>query len=140
MKILFCFVFFLPIVVTAQTKSDYQHAMAKFQRFYNAGQGDSLYPIFHIENSSWGEGVKSMWSNERIAELLKQFGTLKSFRYIGVDQTDVDTVRVFQTFFSKAGAKTTSMTLHQDNKLGTFRFMTTSDGIDELLKKRKASR
>ena len=140
MKILLCIAFLLPITAIAQTKSDYQHAMANFQRFYNAGQGDSIYTIFHIDNPSWGMGIKSMWSNERTAEALKQFGTLKSFKYIGVDQTDVDTVRVFQTFFSKAGAKTTSLTLHKDYKLGTFRFMTTSDGIDDLLKKRKASR
>ena len=140
MKILLFLAFLLPITVFAQTKSDYQNAMANFQRFYNAGQGDSLYTIFHVDNPSWGNAIKSGWSNERTTELLKQFGTLKSFKYIGVDKTDVDTVRVFQTFFSKAGAKTTSLTLYKDSKLGTFRFMTTSDGIDDLLKKRKASR
>lgn len=138
MKILFCFVFLLPIIATAQTKSDYQQAMAKFQRFYNAGQGDSICTMFHLDNPL--TQLKFMWSNEKTAEALKQFGTLKSFKYIGVDKTDVDTVRVFQTFFSKAGEKTTSLTLHKDYRLGNFRFITTSDGIDELLKKQKASR
>ena len=114
--------------------------MANFQRFYNAEQGDSICAMFHLDNPSMGMGIKSMWSNERTAEAVKQFGILKSFKYIGVDQTDVDTVHVFQTFFSKAGAKTTSLTLHKDSKLGTFRFMTTSGGIDDLLKKRRASR
>lgn len=137
MKILLCIAFLLPITVIAQKKSDYRHAMANFQRFYNSGQGDSICAMFHLDYPSIG--VKALWSNERTAEALKQFGTLKSFVYIGVDQTDVDTVRVFQTFFSKAGAKTTSLTLHKDHKLGTFRFITTSDGIDDLLKKRKAS-
>lgn len=140
MKILFCLAFLLPIMATAQTKGDYQQAMATFQRFYNAGQGDSIYTLFYIDNPTGERGIKYMWSNEQTAEALKQFGTLKSFKYIGVDQTDADTVRVFQTFFSKAGAKTTSLTLRKDHKLGTFRFMTVSDGIDDLLKKRKASR
>jgi len=140
MKIRFCIAFLLPITAIAQTKSDYQRAMANFQRFYNAGQGDSICTLFHLDNPTMEKGIKSMWSNEGTADALKQFGILKSFKYIGVDQTDADTVRVFQTFFSKAGAKTTSMTLHQDNKLGTFRFTTTSDGIDDLLKKRKTGR
>lgn len=139
MKILLCIAFLLPIIAIAQTKSDYQYAMANFQRFYNAGQGDSIRAMFPPDIQS--EMAKTpMWSKENTAAMLKKYGTLKSFKYIGVDQTDVDTVRVFQTFFSKAGAKTTSMTLHQDNKLGTFRFITTSDGIDDLLKKQKASR
>lgn len=140
MKISVLLVFLLPISVVAQTKTDYQHAMAKFQQFYNAGQGDSICTMFRFDNPSMQRGIKSMWSNERTAEALKKFGVLKSFKYIGVDQTDVDTVRVFQTFFSKAGAKTTSLTLQKDDKLGTFRFMTTSDGIDDLLKKRKPGR
>lgn len=140
MKILLCIAFLLPITAIAQTESDYLHAMANFQRFYNAGQGDSICTLFHLDNPTMEKGIKSMWSNEGTVDALKQFGTLKSFKYIGVDQTDVSTVRVFQTFFSKAGAKTTSMTLHQDNKLGTFRFITTSDGIDDLLKRQKTSR
>lgn len=133
MKILLFLAFLLPITAIAQTKRDYQHAMVNFQRFYNAGQGDSICTLFHLDNPTMEKGIKSMWSNEGTTDALKQFGILKSFKYIGVDQTDIDTVRVFQTFFSKAGAKTTSMTLHQDNKLGTFRFITTSDGIDDLL-------
>lgn len=138
MKILLCIVFLLPITAIAQTKSDYQHAMANFQRFYNAGRGDSITAMFNPPFQSME--VNPLWTNERTAQALKEFGTLKSFRYIGVDETDHDTVRVFQTFFSKAGAKTTSLTLHTDYKLGTFRFMTTSDGIEALLKKRKLSR
>jgi hypothetical protein len=138
MKVLFCIAFLLPITVIAQTKSDYEHAMANFQRFYNAGQGDSICAMFHIDNPSMEKGIESLWSNERTAEALQQSGMLKSFKYIGVDQTDVDTVRVFQTLFSIAGAKTTSLTLHKDYKLGTFRLMTISDGIKDLLKKRKA--
>lgn len=138
MKILLCLAFLLPITVTAQTETDYKQAMAKFQRLYNAGQGDSISTMFNINYQS--VGIEPLWTNKQTAEALREFGTLKSFKYIGVDKTDHDTVRVFQTFFSKAGTKTTSLTLHKNHKLGTFRFMTTSDGIEALLKKRKSSR
>lgn len=138
MRILLCFALLLPVAVIAQTKGDYQNAMATFRHFYNTGQGDSIHAMFNQPYPS--TGVDPLWNNEQIAKDLKEFGTLRYFEYLGVDETDHDTVRVFQTFFSKAGEKTTSLTLHKNNKLGTFRFMTTSDGIDALLKRRKASR
>lgn len=139
MKTLAVLAFLLPITVVAQTKTDYQHAMAKFQRFYNAGQGDSIHAMFkpavQVTTAS-----RPLWTSESNAAALKQFGTLKSFTFLGIDKTDPSNVYVFQTFFSKAGAKTTSLTLDENFRLGTFRFMTTSEGIDDLLKKRKASR
>lgn len=138
MKILLCLAFLLPITVIAQSETDYKQAMAKFQRLYNAGKGDSITAMFNLDYQAIG--IKPMWTNEHTAEALKEFGTLKSFKYIGVDETDHDTVRVFQTVFSKAGTKTTSLTLHKNHKLGNFRFMTTSDGIDALLKKQWANR
>src|SRR5437868_12671540 len=103
MKTFLCLAFLLPITVVAQTKTDYHQVMAKFQRFYNAGQGDSICTLFHRDNTTTEKGIKCMWSKEGAADALKRYGILKSFKYIGVDQTDVDTVRVFQTFFSKAG-------------------------------------
>ena len=134
MKTLVFLAFLLPITVVAQTKTDYQHVMTKFQRFYNAGQGDNINAMFAPTPG------KPLWTNESNAAALKQFGTLKSFTFLGIDKTDPSNVYVFQTFFSNAGAKTTSLTLDENSRLGTFRFMTTSEGIDALLKKRKASR
>jgi hypothetical protein len=129
----------LPFTIAAQTRADYEHVMAKFQRFYNEGQGDS---INSMSQPSIRLATKNhpMWTNESNNALLKQYGKLKSFTFLGIDKTDPDNVYVFQTFFSKAGAKTTSLTLDEYSKLGTFRFITTSDGIDDLLKKRKAGR
>jgi hypothetical protein len=139
MKPLALLTFLLPFTIAAQTRADYEHVMAKFQRFYNAGQGDSIHtmskPSIQLATKN-----NPMWTNERNAEALKQFGSLKSFIYLGIDKTDPDKVYVFRTFFSKAGAKTTSLTMDENSKLGTFRFMTTSDGIDDLLKKRKTGR
>lgn len=139
MKILVFLIVLLPITVVAQTKTGYQQVMAKFQRFYNAGQGDSIHAMFKPA-VQLATASNPMWTNKSNASLLKQFGTLQSFAFLGIDKTDPSNVYVFQTFFSKAGAKTTSLTLDENTRLGTFRFITTSEGIDDLLKKRKTSR
>ena len=116
MKLFALLFFLLPIALTAQTKSDYEHAMSKFQKFYNAGQGDSICAM--SEHPEWS---KFLWANDKTASVLNEFGTLISFKYIGIDTSDPDSVHVFKTLFSKAGAKTTSLTLHKDNRLGDFR-------------------
>ncbi len=132
MKLFALLLFLLPVAVTAQTKTDYEHAMAKFQRFYNAGQGDSICAMFPTE------GIKFLWNNDSTESTLQRFGTLKSFKFIGIDKSDPQRVRVFKTVFSKAGTKTTSLTTYKNKQLGTFRFMTESDGIAELLRKDKS--
>lgn len=139
MKSLTFLIFLLPFTLAAQTKKDYEQVMAKFQRFYNEGKGDSIIALSRPFTQSLTKN-HPMWSNEQTAEALEQFGTLKSFVFLGIDKTDPQNVYVFQTFFSKAGTQTTSLTLDKNSKIGTFRFMTTSDGIEELLKKRKMGR
>jgi hypothetical protein len=139
MKALSLLIFLLPITVIAQSNADYENVMKKFQRLYNAGQGDSIYamsqPSIQLATKN-----RPIWTNENNAEALKEFGVLKSFTFLGIDKTDPSNVYVFQTFFSKAGAKTTSLTLDEKARIGTFRFITISEGIVELLKKQKASR
>jgi hypothetical protein len=81
---------------------------------------------------------KFLWNNERIASTLQELGMIKSFKFIGIDTTDPQQVRVFKTVFRKAGTKTTGLTMYKNNKLGTFRLITSSEGIDELLKKDKS--
>lgn len=139
MKSLTFLIFLLPFTLAAQTKKNYEQVMAKFQRFYNEGKGDSIIALSRPSTQSLTKN-HPMWSNEQTAEALEQFGTLKSFVFLGIDKTDPQNVYVFQTFFSKAGTQTTSLTLDKNSKIGTFRFMTTSDGIEELLKKRKMGR
>jgi hypothetical protein len=139
MKLFAILMFLLPITAAGQSKTDYESTLAKFQKFYNAGQGDSINAMFgHLPDD-----IKSgtpLWTNEGNTSLLKEFGTLKSFKFIGIDRTDPNNVYVFETIFSKAGAKTTSLTLYKDHSLGTFRFITTSESINELLKKSKNNR
>lgn len=139
MKYLAFLFFLLPLAVSGQTKPDYENAMSKFQQFYNAGMGDSIHAMFGYQPDDL-RSAKPLWTNETAASALAEFGKLNSFHYIGVDHSDSYDVHVFVTNFSKAGAKTTSLTLHKNNALGTFRFMTSSEGINKLLKQQPRSR
>jgi len=136
MKIYALLVLALPFCVAAQTTNHYEHAMRRFQKFYNAGQGDSINAMFKHE---WDEtkASKPIWTDKDVAAELDELGTLKSFKFIGIDTSDPQKVYVFQTFFSKAGSRTTSLTIDKNYNLRTFRFMTTSTGISKLLKSRK---
>ncbi len=121
MKLFALLVFLLPLAVAAQTKIHYEKAMSKFQKFYNKGQGDSINAMFgHIPDDM--KFSRRLWTDDTNAERLKEYGKLKSFKFIGIDESDPEKVYVFKTIFSKAGAKTTSLTLYEDNSVGTFRF------------------
>ncbi len=138
MKLFVLVIFLLPIAVSAQSKTDYENTMSRFQKFYNLGHGDSINAMFgHVP-----EEMKSrpLWTNDENAALLNEYGTLKSFKFIGIDKADPDKVYVFKTVFSKAGEKTTSLTLYKDYAVGTFRFITTSESINNLIRKSKNSR
>ena len=139
MKLLVLLTFLLPIMLLGQSQTDFENAMTKFQKFYNVGLGDSLSAMFGYEPNE-PRPTKSLWTNESNASALEKFGTLKSFKFIGVDKSDTYDVYVFITNFSKAGEQTTSLTLNKDKSLGTFRFITSSVGIDDLVKKYKNNR
>jgi hypothetical protein len=135
MKFLISLLFILPIAATGQTVTDYKHVMKKFQKFYNAGLGDSINAMFKHEWEQPKE-LEPMWTNKSVAEELNNSGTLKSFKFIGIDTLDPQKVYVFQTVFSKAGTKSTSLTLDKDHNIRTFRFFTIPDGVSALLHKR----
>jgi hypothetical protein len=138
MKFVVLLVFLLPLVAASQSKTDYENVMAKFQKFYNTGQGDSINAMF---GHSWDEMklTKALWTNAKASEYLKEYGKLKSFKFIGIDESDPNKVYVFETVFSKAGTKTTSLTLDEEHSLGTFRFITSSESISALQRKRNNS-
>lgn len=134
MKLLIFPLLLLSLSAIAQPNSPHDAALARFQQFYNAGQGDSINTLF---SHSWDQAktIKPLWTNEDAAKMLEEYGTLQSFKFIGIDETDPQKVHVYQTVFSKAGAKTTSCTLDKEYALSTFRFITTSDGISKLVRK-----
>lgn len=140
MKIIAIAIFLLPGVLFGQSKKDYQAAMFKFQKFYNAGQGDSINALINKHMPEVMRSAKPIWTNESASESLKKYGTLKSFQFIGIDQADPEKVHVFETIFSKAGPKTTSLTLFKNGDIGTFRFITYLDDTNQLVKKLRPNR
>lgn len=138
MKWVVFFLLLLPIIVAGQTKNDFENAMAKFQKFYNAGKGDSINAMF---GKGWDQAkaTKALWTNQDNADMLAKYGPLQSFKFIGIDKTDPNRVYVFRTVFKKGGEQATSLTLDENNMLGTFRFITTSKSIAKLIRKNNNS-
>ncbi len=115
----------LPCLAQAQTLNDYQHTMDQFVQYYNHQEADN---IAHM----WTPAETFLWNNERMKEMHEKYGTITAFKFLGVDKTDPNQVWVFLTQFSKAGKKTTSLTLDANKHLGTFRFITSSPGITKM--------
>ena len=132
MKFLVILMFMMPFKLAGQTVKSYQQSMEKFKKFYNAGKGDSINAMFGPIRDEF-KSMRTLWTNNKAAEFLNEYGTMQSFKFIGIDSTDPNKVYVFKTVFSKKGAKATSLTLDKNNHLGTFRFVTTSDEISRLL-------
>jgi hypothetical protein len=122
--------FILPHSVSAQTKDDYEHVMNKFIKFYNAQRYDSVYNLYADKD------ITTPDKNEKLLRsFMKKYGRVLSYEYLGVDASEKELVTVFVTHWSKAGDKTTSFSLDKNNKFRTWRFITSSEGIDKLLKK-----
>lgn len=137
MKLSVFAIFLLPLTAAAQSNREYNKTMATFQKFYNAGQGDSINTLFNYSLEKM-KAIGAVWTKEKTAGLITELGTMKSFRYIGVDTSDPEKVHVYETFFSKAGKKMTSLTLHENRRIGTFRLITIPDDMNALQKKYKS--
>ena len=133
MKVLLLVFFLSPFISKGQMVQDYKNTMLKFQKFYNASQGDSINAMFEQTPGNFMNG-RPMWNDVDIKSTINEFGRLKSFEFLGVDTTDPNNVYVFETKFSKKGKKMTSLTLYKNKKLGTFRFITILDDPKGLKK------
>lgn len=120
-----CFCF---LQVHAQTQTDYDSVMAKFMKFYNAEQADSICNLFA---DSWGKAKKTLWTKEDILENKKEYGEMTSITFMGIEPGDA---RLYKTVCTK---KTfgTGVVLDSTSKMLTHRFHTTSPYIKKLLKK-----
>jgi hypothetical protein len=133
MKKLLLVFLFAPIVAFCQSQKDYERTFARFVKFYNNEQSDSIANMWIGD-----EGIDNMWNPDLIKTLHSEYGTIVSYSYLGIDKEDPNPgLAVFKTKLSKAGWKTTSFTIESDGSLGTFRFITSSDGIDKMLAKDK---
>jgi hypothetical protein len=126
MKIYWVLFLFIALASKAQSVKDYESAMKKFQKLYNAGKGDSINAMFW-RNPEVHMDDRPLWNDIDIKSWIKEYGFLKSFKFLGVDTTDPENVYVFETKFSKKGTNMTSLTLIGKKQLGTFRFITIPD-------------
>ena len=127
----------LPFVGYTQTQTDHEHAMSRFMKFYNNKQGDSIVNLWPSDAPYIGS-IKRSWNKEVVESLHTKYGKLLSYEYVGIDTEDSNPgLAVFKTKYSVVGEKTTSLSLDEKKYLSTFRFITSSDGIDKLLKTKK---
>jgi hypothetical protein len=111
--------------------------MSRFMKFYNNKQCDSIVNMWPADAPYIGS-IKRSWSKELVESLHEKYGKLLSYEYLGIDKDDSNPgLAVFITKYSVVGEKTTSLTLNEKQYLSTFRFITSSDGIDKLLKEKK---
>ncbi len=136
MKNILFILLFLPVIGFAQTRKDHERVMAKFVKHYNNKQGDNIIRMW--KGGEYDEWNHQMWSDEQLISMHKDYGKIVSYKYLGIDTEDPNPgLAVFETQFSVVGWKTTSMTIDKEGWLGTFRFITSSDGINKMLKNKK---
>jgi hypothetical protein len=133
MKYLLLILCFVPLLVLAQGRRDYENTVAKFMRYYNKNEVKKICGMFEPE---YRKSSCDMW-NQAMPLVKKDYGKMLSYKYLGVDTTDPEQVRVFKVWYTKDTCAM-SLTLSGDKKyLGTFRFKTSSDEIERMLKKVK---
>ena len=135
-NLLFIFLI-VPSMGVSQTQTDHEHAMSRFMKFYNNKQGDSIINMWPSDAPYIGS-IKRSWNKEVVESLHEKYGKLLSYEYVGIASEDSNPgLAVFKTKYSIVGEKTTSLNLDEKKHLSTFRFITTSDGIDKLLNGKK---
>lgn len=121
----------------AQSQKDYEHVMAKYQRYYNNGNEDSIIYMF-------SDDIGKEYKQERLRKVQNKkgdlyYGVMRSWKYIGVDTEGTqgkpeEGVRFFLVTFDKT-THAMSFSLDKHNQFLTFRPMTFSDYIDSKLSK-----
>ena len=120
----------LPIIAGAQTKADYQQKMAKFVKFYNNKQGDSIVNLWQVKDRS---SITDLWKPEAINKLHNAYGTISSFKFVKMVAGDAPGAE-FQTIFSKLEPNGTGMLLDNKKYISTF-VLITKEPIDKKTKK-----
>ncbi len=115
-----------------QTKADFNHAMATFKKNYNK-QDDAAIEASYSD--SWHRMISRekirVWPDGQCASFHKKYGTMRSWKYLG---TTSDGVTIYRVTYDKT-VSALGMFLDSHGKLETFRFMTSSTEITELMLK-----
>ena len=122
----------IPCMASAQSRSDYDFAMNKFVKAYNAKDAAAINKMWPVKMR---KQLANMFTAKELEEDQEKYGKIMSYQYLGVDTSDANKVTVFKTVFSVGGIKTTSLTLDPGSFLGTFRLVTSSPEINRMLKR-----
>ncbi len=138
MKNILLFTYMLPICALAQSQADYERIVGNYMRYYNKGYADSITAQYSDE---WGDMKKKLWDKNKIDELKKEYGTMRSYKFLELYKPEDgdgggDGLALFKVVFDKS-THAMAITLNKSNELLTFRFKTYSPHIDSVLKKHK---
>ena len=128
MKFLMIALLLLPFITIAQTKQDYEKAMAAFVKYYNNQQSDSIC------TANFSDAANCFWAKIRPERIYKEYGRIIEFKYLGIAEKDPENVTVFKVNFERKGVKAMSFNLNEENKFLTFRFDTIDDEIEDMLR------
>ncbi len=112
---LFFSVLAVAITCKAQSRTDLDAAVGRFQHFHNNRQTDSIYEML----SERSKGMMSLDKTKGVfAQIYKQLGDMKSYEFTKT----VEGVTFYKTEFTHATVSLV-VSLSKDNKLETFRFI-----------------
>ncbi len=117
---------------SAQSRSDYDFAMNKFVKAYNAMDTINIVKMWPPEKRA---GIAKLFSGKQLAEDQERFGKILSYKYVGIDSAGTSKATVFKTAFSVAGTRASSFTLNQKNLFSSFNLIDMSPQITKMLKK-----
>ena len=135
--IVFCFI---PLCSFSQTKEEYSSVMEKFTRYYNNKQSDSIYK--YILSMPFWRDVDT-YSNERLSMAQEEMGKIVSWKYAGIEGTDIKhrSMALFKVTYSKKSHKShvhgMEFSLDETGKIFGLGLLTTSPTIRKMLKKAK---
>jgi hypothetical protein len=118
----------LPICGFAQSHTAADHVMQRFQKFYNNNLSDSIVHMF-------ASPADFLWNAKRLAEVKKEYGNIKSYKYVTVYNDENDNKITLYKITSDKKVFMLGLTVEPDDRPGTFRFDTSSPYIDSLLKR-----
>lgn len=117
-------------VFEKRDQAAYEQVMGRFKNFYNDKLADSVVNMF-----SDPADMKSFYTQQMQEELMKDYGRIISFKYMAMEDSSSD-VALFKMVCEKS-VHMMGISINEKNKLGTFRFETSSPFIDKLLAKEK---
>ncbi len=111
----------------AQSKADYEKTVAKFQKYYNSHQMDSICYMCANPND---QPKTSHITKEQLDHFMSEFGELNAYKYVPADEPH-EGVMLFQTDFRKS-SHVMGISLNKDKKIEKIFFNVDDKPVDSL--------